>query len=118
MVYAGVPKVYNQQVWVAETATDIYMDTPEWFLWLQTAANFSYYLGRPTYYHLTLRKEKRRHDWYWYAYLKNEAKLHNAYAGRTPDLSTARLTLVAQKLADKVTQAQRAARLRGDTFVP
>lgn len=118
MVYAGVPKVYNQQVWVAETATDIYMDTPEWFLWLQTAANFSYYLGRPTYYHLTLRKEKRRHNWYWYAYLKSESKLHNAYAGRSADLSTACLTLVAQKLADKMAQAQRTARSKDDNFVP
>jgi len=81
MVYAGVPKVYDQQVWLAETATDIHIDTPAWFLWLQTATNFSYYLGRPTYYHLTLRKEKRRHDWYWYAYLK----VRRSYTTLMPD---------------------------------
>ena len=106
MAYVGTPVVRQQLLWVAEVATDIRLDTPAWFLWLQTAAHFSYALARPTNYRLTLRKEKRRHDWYWYAYLKSEAKLHNAYAGRSHTLSAARLNQVAQSLVQKVRQSQ------------
>ena len=106
MAYAGTPVVRKQLLWVAEVATDIQVDTPAWFLWLQTATHFSYVLGRPTDYRLTLRKEKRRHDWYWYAYLKTGSKLHNAYAGRNHTLSAARLDQVAQSLLQKVRQSE------------
>ena len=54
----------------------------EWFTWLQTARLFSYQASHGD--RLTLRKEKRRRGDYWYAYLKRDRKLHNAYAGR-PD---------------------------------
>ncbi len=106
MAYVGTPVIRQQLLWVAEVATDIRLDTPAWFLWLQTATHFSYALARPTNYRLTLRKEKRRHDWYWYAYLKTDSKLHNAYAGRTLTLSAARLDQVAQGLVQKVRQSQ------------
>ena len=113
MAYAGTPVVRNQLVWLSNAATNIQLDTPGWFLWLQTATSFSYPLGRPTDYRLTLRKEKRRHGWYWYAYLKTDSKLHNSYVGRSENLTTERLGQVAQKLMDKVTQAQRAASAKG-----
>ena len=65
MAYTGTPVIRQQLLWVAEVATDIWLDTPAWFLWLQTAGcplgNFSYALGRPTDYRLTLPKEKRRY---------------------------------------------------------
>lgn len=102
MAYIGTPLVRKQRLWLDQAATDIYLDTPAWFLWLQTATHFSYALGSPTYYSLTLRQEQRRHGWYWYAYLKTEAKLHNAYAGRTATLSSSRLDHVAQALLAKV----------------
>lgn len=102
MAYTGTPLVRKQRLWLDQAATDIYLDTPAWFLWLQTATHFSYALGSPTYYSLTLRQEQRRHGWYWYAYLKTEAKLHNAYAGRTDALTTQRLDQVAQALLAKV----------------
>ena len=106
MAYAGTPVVRNQRLWLSNTVSDIQLDTLTWFLWLQTATQFSYALGQPTYYSLTLRKEKRRHQHYWYAYLKSDSKLHNAYVGRTSDLSTARLNQVAQILLDKLRHAQ------------
>ena len=71
---------------------------------MHTTTSFSYALGRPTFYSLTLRKEKRRQHWYWYAYLKSGNKLHNAYAGRTEALSAARLDQVAYGLLQKVRQ--------------
>jgi hypothetical protein len=77
------------------------VDTAAWFAWLAQANRFCY---RPTtsIYRLTLRKEKRRHGFYWYAYLKNDRKLHNAYVGRTPDLTRRRLQQVFDQLMDKV----------------
>jgi len=103
MAYTGTPIVRNGQVWLAQVANDIRVDSPAWFLWLHTTTSFSYALGRPTFYSLTLHKEKRRHDWYWYAYLKSGNKLHNAYAG-TDTLSAARLGHVAHRLLQKVRQ--------------
>ena len=104
MAYTGTPIVRNGRVWLARRATEIQVDTPAWFRWLHTVTSFSYALDSPNYYSPTLRKEKRRHDWYWYAYLKSDNKLHNAYAGRTAALSAARLDHIAQALLQKVRQ--------------
>jgi hypothetical protein len=111
-----MPSVRNQRLQLPDDTIDIPLDTPAWFLWLQTATHFSYALGRPTYYCLTFRHEKRRHSWYWYAYLKIDSKLHNVYAGQTAALTTQRLQRVAQKVVDKVIQAQSSARLKGDSM--
>jgi hypothetical protein len=104
MAYAGTPVVNNHFLWVSGSATDIQIDTPAWFLWLQTATSFSYPLGRPTYYSLTLRQEKRRHNLYWYAYLKSDSKLHNSYVGVSATLTAEKLDTVAKQLLDKVRQ--------------
>ncbi len=104
MAYTGTPIVRNGRVWLARRETTIQIDTPAWFRWLQTVTSFSYALGAPTYYSPTLRKEKRRHDWYWYAYLKSDRKLHNAYVGRTEVVSAARLDHIAQHLLQNVRQ--------------
>jgi hypothetical protein len=79
----------------------IEVDTAAWFAWLAQVNRFCY---RPTasISRITLRKEKRRHGFYWYAYLKNDRKLHNAYAGRTPDLTRRRLQQVFDQLMEKV----------------
>lgn len=106
MAYVGTPVVYKQRLWVAGRVTELQVDTLAWFGWLDTATKFSYPLGAPTFYRLTVRKEKRRLDWYWYAYMKIDSKLHNAYVGRTADLSTQRLNQVAQALSEKVRQSQ------------
>ncbi len=106
MAYAGTPVVRRQWLWVANGATEIHIDTPAWFHWLQTATSFSYPLGAPTFYALTMRQEKRRCNWYWYAYLKIDSKLHNAYAGRTLTLSAARLDQVAQSLLYKARHSE------------
>ena len=106
MAYTDTLVVRRQWLWVANVATEIHIDTPAWFHWLQTATSFSSPLGAPTFYALTMRQEKRRCNWYWYAYLKIDSKLHNAYAGRTFTLSTARLDQVAQSLLYKARHSE------------
>jgi len=118
MAYRGTPTIRHQWLRLPDATTTIQVNTPAWFLWLQTATSFSYPLGRPTFYSLTLRQEKRRHGLYWYAYLKTDSKLHNAYAGRSEALSTARLDQVAQKLLDKVQHAHRLASQKGAEQTP
>jgi len=67
--------------------------SPAWFRWLEQATRFCYQppgaIDR-----LTLRKEKRKQHAYWYAYLKYDQKLHNAYAGKTEALTVQRLRQV------------------------
>jgi len=110
MAYTDTPVVRRQWLWVANVATEIHIDGyplgAAWFYWLQTATSFSYPLGAPTFYALTMRQEKRRCNWYWYAYLKIGSKLHNAYAGRTHTLSAARLDQVAQSLLYKARHSE------------
>jgi len=106
MAYIGTPVVRHHCLQLPNDTAHIELDGcplgAAWFLWLQTATRFSYALGRPTYYNLTFRHEKRRHGLYWYAYLKVDSKLHNAYAGRSPDLTVLRMVQLAQKLLDTV----------------
>jgi hypothetical protein len=79
----------------------IEVDSAAWFAWLALANRFCYWPSA-SIYRLTIRKEKRRHGFYWYAYLKNDRKLHNAYVGRTLDLTMHRLQLVFARLMEKV----------------
>jgi LuxR family transcriptional regulator, maltose regulon positive regulatory protein len=71
-----------------------------WFTWLETAHLFSYQASQGDC--LTLRKEKRRQGNYWYAYLKRDRKLHNAYAGRSVALTPERLADLLDQLRQKV----------------
>ena len=77
--------------------------TSAWFRWLEQSTHFCY---QPTGVsdRMTLRKEKRKKQFYWYAYLKRDRKLHNAYAGKTEALTTQRLQQVFTRLLIKVRQ--------------
>ena len=77
------------------------VDTDAWFVWLRQANRFCYWPTTSTF-RLTVRKEKRRNAYYWYAYLKNARKLHNAYVGRTEAVTNERLQLVLDNLVHKV----------------
>jgi hypothetical protein len=72
-----------------------------WFDWLYRTSAFCYQPPGTTD-RLTLRKEKRRQQFYWYAYLKRDRKLHNAYAGKSHSLTPARLQQVFASLMAKV----------------
>ncbi len=78
----------------------IEIDTNAWFSWLTQANRFCYWPTTSSF-RLTVRKEKRRHAYYWYAYLKNARKLHNAYVGRTEAVTSERLQQVFTHLVHK-----------------
>ena len=105
MAYTGTPIVRNHMLLLNDPPQRIALGSPAWWAWLETADAFNYLPPR-SLYALTLRKEKRRQRWYWYAYVKVGcllgAKLHNAYVGRTADLTTARLQQVMQTLLQKI----------------
>lgn len=69
-----------------------------WYTWLvdQQIQSFSFKSLLGTF---TARRERKRHGWYWYAYLKREGKLRKAYLGKTEELTLERLNAVASALA-------------------
>lgn len=69
------------------------LDSPAWFTWLETASRFAY-LSHQEHVQMTVRKEKRRHTFYWFAYTKWVGKLHNCYIGRSDTLTQTRLEQV------------------------
>ncbi|MAT42825.1 MAG: hypothetical protein CL609_10815 [Anaerolineaceae bacterium] len=79
----------------------IAVDSKAWFSWLTQANRFCYWPTTSTF-RLTVRKEKRRHAYYWYAYLKHARKLHNAYVGRTEAVTRDRLQRVLVHLMHKI----------------
>lgn len=92
MAYTDTPLVLHHRLRLPN-ATTIAVESPAWFAWLATASSFCY--TPPTsIYRLTLRKEKRRNTFYWYAYLKVDSKLHNAYVGPSTALTVHRLEAV------------------------
>jgi hypothetical protein len=107
MAYAGTPIVRNQRLRLPNVPKPIRLDTAAWRTWLATATAFAY-VPANVLDAFTVRKEKRRHTWYWYAYLKIDAKLHNAYVGRTEAVTAARLAQVTQTLRNKVQQRRKA----------
>ena len=95
MAQEGTPVVRGGYLYLSG-GRPIPLGSARWFSWLETACLFSYHstYGR----RMTLRKEKRRHSVYWYAYLKKERKLHNAYAGRSAALTPERLAALLEQL--------------------
>jgi hypothetical protein len=112
MAHAATPVVRNQILWVPKhpsTPSRIQLGSAAWFAWLASATLFRY-VGSNPLYRLTVRKEKRRHGCYWYAYLKVDSKLHNAYVGRSPAVTPDRLAQVAHHLQQQVYQQRQAQR--------
>jgi len=87
MPYQQMPWVRQGQV-VLPTAQRIVLDTPAWFAWLSQISAFCYSGSHP-WLRLTVRREKRRQQFYWYAYSKIDGKLHNIYLGKQDSLTHA-----------------------------
>jgi len=98
MAQAGTPVVRDGYLHLPNRRR-LRLGSAAWFAWLQTASRFSYHA--PDSSRLTVRKEQRRHGHYWYADLKHDGKLHNAYAGRSTALTPERLAVLAQQLQQK-----------------
>jgi hypothetical protein len=100
MAYTGTPLVQQHTLYLPGTSP-IAVGCPAWFTWLTTAVCFSY-KPEASIYRLTVRKEKRRNTFYWYAYLKVDSKLHNVYLGPSCALTRHRLEEAATQLQRKV----------------
>ena len=85
---------------ITATGQRIRLDTAAWFAWLPTVASFCYSSPHTTW-RLTVRREKRRQQSYWYGYSKIHAKLHNVYLGKTEQLTQARLEQACLDLVHK-----------------
>ena len=103
MAYQGMPVVRDGLLHLPDSVASIQVDSDLWFAWLEEARRFSYMSTRNSY-RMTVRKEKRRHDLYWYAYLKDAGKLHNAYVGRSQVATAQRLEQTLLYLVEKATQ--------------
>lgn len=99
MPQAGTPVVRDCRLW-RPAERPLVVGTAAWFAWLEQADCFCY-MASHSGYRLTVRKEKRRNQWYWYAYLKVDRKLHNAYLGRSQAVTEERLTWALQHLLVK-----------------
>jgi LuxR family maltose regulon positive regulatory protein len=91
------PKIIGPVLYTLTVA--ISLDSPAWFEWLDH--NSTFYL-ESTSGTFTARRERRSACFFWYAFRRYRKKLYKVYLGRSPDLTSARLAKVAQRLADKV----------------
>jgi len=102
----------NQQTpWVRHGALalsqgkSILLDTTEWFAWLEQGTSFCYSGAHPLI-RLTVRREKRRQQFYWYAYCKWESKLHNIYLGKSQQLTQERLDHACLTIEQRIHKSQ------------
>lgn len=100
MPYGNMPWVRDGGVITAE-GKRIEMGTPAWFAWLEKVTAFCYSHSGSAH-RLTVRREQRRQQHYWYGYSKVDAKLHNVYLGRSEQLTQARFDRAYRQLLAKV----------------
>jgi LuxR family maltose regulon positive regulatory protein len=78
----------------------ISVGSADWWAWLEgeeyTSFHFSNQLGS-----FTARRERKHGGRYWYAYRKQQGKLHKAYLGKARELTPARLDAVAALLSEQ-----------------
>ena len=100
MAYTDTPLVLHNRLRLPNS-TPVAVGSRAWFAWLATASSFCY-TPTTSIYRLTVRKEKRRNTFYWYAYLKVDSKLHNAYLGPSTRLTVQCLEAVTTKLLRQI----------------
>src|SRR5713101_4136994 len=80
--------------------TSIAVESEAWYHWLAAEQNQSF-----TFRHalgtFTMRRERKRQGWYWYAYRKQEGSLRKAYLGKTEELTLVRLNRVAATMVSR-----------------
>jgi predicted ATPase len=84
----------------ANERTPVVVGSEIWYRWLAEEQNrsFSFRNALGTF---TVRRERKRHGWYWYIYRKSGGKVRKAYLGKTEKVTLERLGLVAAKLVDQ-----------------
>jgi hypothetical protein len=102
------PKVQGKQLYLhGDTASICCVGSADWFQWLETATTFRYLTDQRTLvgagfqramYPISVRKEKRRRQFVWYAYRRAYGQLHKRYVGKTMALTVERLDEIAAEL--------------------
>jgi hypothetical protein len=84
----------------ADGYTPVVVGSQRWYTWLADEQNRSFsfrnHLGT-----FTVRRERKRHGWYWYVYRKCDGKLRKAYLGKAEEVTLERLAAVAATLLDR-----------------
>src|SRR5579884_506053 len=77
--------------------TSVVIGSERWYHWLAEKENesFSFRNALGTF---TVRRERKRHGWYWYLYRKSGGKLRKAYLGKAEEVTLERLGQVAAML--------------------
>lgn len=102
------PKVMNNLLYLPGCAEPVCpVESQTWFDWLCEAQTFRYYSQQrhniiqghgPIFVPISLRKEKRRRGFLWYAYRRSYRILHKRYAGKSEALTSAKLEEIARLL--------------------
>ncbi len=102
------PKVMDNLLYLPDCTEPVcIVESPAWFDWLREARAFRYYSQQrhniirghgPVFAPISLRKEKRRRGFLWYAYRRSYRVLHKRYVGKTEALTCHRLEEIARVL--------------------
>lgn len=87
--------VYEQQ----DQNVVVLVDTPSWYVWLETATSFTFTCEEGTFTAHKARAGNRRGGWYWRAYRRRRGQLSRCYLGVSSNLTFAKLREVARRLA-------------------
>ncbi|GCF08447.1 LuxR family transcriptional regulator [Dictyobacter arantiisoli] len=104
MVRRNIPVVVDTYLWLSDQASEetrsIAVASHEWFRWLADEQNksFSFRQDGAT---MTVRHERQRNGWYWYAYRKPAGRIYKAYLGRPAEITLQRLIEAATMLGQK-----------------
>ena len=106
----STPLIRQERLYVSDQQTPLCaVDSPAWFAWLSTATAFRFASSQrrmiirgygPLLAPISLRKERRRHGMFWYAYRRAHGQLHKRYVDRSHQLTLAKLNEVASALHD------------------
>ncbi len=106
MAHSHIPFIQNNRLIVtpsypATHSQEITVGSLEWYAWLQDETNRSFSF-KTDYGTFSVRRELKRHDWYWYAYRKIRRAFHKIYLGRSQELTPERLRQVAATFVDEL----------------
>ena len=97
-----LPAVRDGLLIEAPGAAPVLVGTSAWFDWLHEASAFTFANAGGTF---TARHEDRAGHRFWYAYRRQEGRLHKTYLGRVEEVTMPRLEQTAYILAEKGTAA-------------
>ena len=107
MPYGETPWVRDGYIRIPDSEW-IKIDTPEWFAWVEQVTSFCY-SSPHSWMRLTVRKEKRGTNFYWYGYRKIDSKLHNVYLGKGEQLTQDRLEEACERILQRLRERRTSA---------